>query len=63
MFHEFSLHLVAAVPNALFLEYVPWWDVLFEGGPQPVEGAIVPPTGPGTGLRFNRDAIKDYRVK
>ena len=62
VFHEISIHLLAAVPSALFLEYVPWWEVLFRDTPKLVEGGMRPPDGPGLGLAFDTDAIERFRV-
>ena len=61
VFHEISVHLLAAVPTALFLEYVPWWDVLFVETPKLVDGGMRPPEAPGLGLAFDPDAIERYR--
>ena len=35
---EISVHLVAAVPNGLTVEYMPWSGKLFREVPQPVNG-------------------------
>ena len=62
VFHEISIHLLAAVPTALFLEYVPWWEVLFVETPRLVDGGMRPPSGPGLGLVFNTDATERFRI-
>ena len=62
VFHEISIHLLAAVPTALFLEYVPWWEVLFVETPRLVDGGMRPPPGPGLGLAFNADATERFRI-
>ncbi len=58
VFHEISVHLAAAAPNTLFLEYVPWWEALFEDPIEITNGTIRPPDKPGLGLCFNRATIE-----
>jgi L-alanine-DL-glutamate epimerase-like enolase superfamily enzyme len=57
---EISVHLVAAVPNGLTVEYMPWSSRLFEEVPQPVKGELTVWDRPGLGLKFDRDALKRY---
>ena len=52
---EIHVHLVAAVPNGLTVEYMPWSFKLFEEVPVPVNGQLAVPTKPGLGLEFCRD--------
>jgi len=52
---EIHVHLVAAVPNGLTVEYMPWSFKLFEEVPLPVNGELIVPTKPGLGLSFSRD--------
>jgi L-talarate/galactarate dehydratase len=57
---EISVHLVAAVPNGLTVEYMPWSARLFKEVPQPVNGELTVPEKPGLGLEFDRDVLKRY---
>jgi L-alanine-DL-glutamate epimerase-like enolase superfamily enzyme len=57
---EISVHLVAAIPHGLTVEYMPWSAPLFEEVPVPVNGELAVPDKPGLGLTFNRDVIKRY---
>jgi len=57
---EVHVHLIAAVPNGLTVEYMPWLRRLFQTVPTPVKGELVLPTAPGLGLSFDRDAIKKF---
>ena len=59
---EISVHLVAAVPNGLTVEYMPWSARMFKEVPQPVNGELTVPEKPGLGLEFDRDALKRYGV-
>jgi L-alanine-DL-glutamate epimerase-like enolase superfamily enzyme len=52
---EIHVHLVAAAPNGLTVEYMPWSFGLFEEVPVPVNGELAVPTKPGLGLEFRRD--------
>jgi len=64
LFTEVSVHLLAACPNALIVEHMPgWWDDLFDGGPQIVDGRIRPPQEPGLGCRFSERARRQFAVR
>src|SRR6266404_645805 len=59
---EIHVHLVAAVPNGLTVEYMPWTLRLYEETP-PIEGGqLVVPKKPGLGLAFDQAALKRYQV-
>jgi L-alanine-DL-glutamate epimerase-like enolase superfamily enzyme len=59
---EIHVHLVAAIPNGLTVEYMPWTLRLWEETP-PIEGGqLVVPTKPGLGLAFDQGALKRYQV-
>lgn len=59
---EIHVHLVAAIPNGLTVEYMPWSESLFEEVPEPVKGELTVPQKPGLGLNFDRDTIRRYGV-
>jgi len=59
---EIHVQLVAAIPNGLTVEYMPWTLKLFEETPALVDGQLVVPNKPGLGLKFSQDAIKQYEV-
>jgi L-alanine-DL-glutamate epimerase-like enolase superfamily enzyme len=59
---EVHVQLVAAVPNGLTVEYMPWTLRLFEETPELVDGDIVVPDKPGLGLKFSEAAIRDYQL-
>ncbi len=60
---EIHVHLIAAIPNGLTVEYMPWSLRLFEETPKLEKGELVVPTKPGLGLAFDQTAIKTYEVK
>jgi len=57
---EISVHLVAAAPNGLTVEYMPWSSRLFKEVPQPVNGELTVPMKPGLGLEFDSAALERY---
>ena len=59
---EIHVQLVAAIPNGLTVEYMPWTLKLFEETPVLEDGNLVVPNRPGLGLKFSEDAIKQYEV-
>jgi L-alanine-DL-glutamate epimerase-like enolase superfamily enzyme len=59
---EIHVHLVAAIPHGLTIEYMPWSLRLFEETPALVDGQLVVPDKPGLGLAFNQDTFKQYQV-
>ena len=60
---EIHVHLIAAVPNGLTVEYMPWSLKLYEEAPMMERGELVVPRKPGLGLRFDRDVLKRYEVR
>jgi L-alanine-DL-glutamate epimerase-like enolase superfamily enzyme len=59
---EIHVHLVAAAPNGLTVEYMPWSLRLFEETPAIEQGQLVVPAKPGLGLAFDRKALERYRA-
>ena len=49
---EIHVHLVAAVPNGLIVEYMPWTWRLFDNPPKPENGELKVPTEAGLGLKI-----------
>ena len=60
---EIQVHLIAAIPNGLTVEYMPWTLRLWEETPAIENGQLLVPPKPGLGLEFSRDAIKRYEVR
>jgi L-alanine-DL-glutamate epimerase-like enolase superfamily enzyme len=59
---EIHVHLVAAIPNGLTVEYMPWTLGLFEETPRIEAGHLVVPQAPGLGLAFAAAAVERYAV-
>jgi len=63
LFHEMNLALLAAVPNAIVLEYAPWFEAIYrERLELNTEGHAVVPDTPGWGFSFDPAAVKRYRA-
>jgi len=60
---EIQVHLMAAIPNGLTVEYMPWTLQLWEETPAIEDGQLVVPPKPGLGLEFGQDAIKRYEIR
>jgi L-alanine-DL-glutamate epimerase-like enolase superfamily enzyme len=59
---ELHVHLIAAIPNGLTVEYMPWTLRLWEETPKLENGQLVVPAKPGLGLTFDQAALKRYQV-
>ena len=59
---EIHCHLIAAVPNGLVVEYMPWTWRLFDDPPMPVNGEMTVPTGAGLGMKFAADLFEKYGI-
>ena len=57
---EIHVHLIAAIPNGLTVEYMPWTFGIFEEVPVPIKGELAVPHKPGLGLKFDEAALKRY---
>lgn len=63
LFPEASAHLLAATPTSHWLEYVDWANAILAEPLRIVNGAAIIPERPGTGVSWNEDAVKRYRMK
>ena len=59
---EILVHLVAACPNGLTVEYMPWMLALYEETPAVENGEMVLPDKPGLGLKFDEKVIEAFTV-
>ena len=59
---EFHAHLVAAIPNGLTVEYMPWMGKLFQEVAPIEAGEIVLSDAPGFGLAFDEKALRKFSV-
>ena len=57
---EVQAHTVAAAPNGLTVEHMPWTFAMFEQEPIVEDGEIVLSSAPGLGLSFDAKALDRY---
>ncbi|NGM86260.1 mandelate racemase [Parapusillimonas sp. SGNA-6] len=62
LFPEISIHLLAATPNAHWLEDVSWADPLLKEPLTAVDGVVTPPDRPGLGLEWSEAEVKRWAV-
>ena len=62
LYKQIDVHLLAAIPNGLFLEYFPWIDDLLIHPLEVENGTARVPTRPGLSLEFKPEAIREYKV-
>lgn len=61
LFTQMSLPLAAAMPNAIYVEYMPWFSPLYkEQLILDANGEVPVPTEPGWGFQFDQKAIARY---
>jgi L-alanine-DL-glutamate epimerase-like enolase superfamily enzyme len=60
---ELHLPLVAAIPNGLFVEYIPSLDRILEQPLKLEDGCFRPSQEPGLGIKWSKDKLDRYRVK
>lgn len=58
---ELHVHLACAVPNALFVEHIPFLDRFVQEPLVPRDGVFVPPERPGHGVAFVEEKVAPYR--
>lgn len=62
--HPFvHMHVLASVRTGAWVEYMPWWDVLFTNPPQPIDGAFHLSDAPGLGLELDEAALRRFAVQ
>jgi L-talarate/galactarate dehydratase len=59
---EILVHMIAACPNGLTVEYMPWMVALYEETPVIDNGELILPTTPGLGLKFDEKAIASFKA-
>ena len=57
---EFHAQLIAAIPNGLTVEYMPWMLKLFDEPPAVEKGDMILPDKPGFGLTFAAEALRRF---
>jgi mandelate racemase len=62
LFPELSAHLLAVTPTAHWLEYVDWAAPILEEPARLERGHVLIGDRPGTGIRWNEDAVARYAL-
>lgn len=60
LFTELSTHLLAAIPNASWLEYMGWHDHLWVEPLLPENGMMAPPDRPGHGMDLKPELFREF---
>ena len=55
---EYQVHTIAAIPNGLTVEYMPWTLRCYKEVPVPKNGMLTVPDKPGLGLEFDPKVVK-----
>ena len=63
LYPEVSAHLLAATPTAHWLEYVDWGEVFIVNSIRFSNGSAEVPTGAGTGVFWDEDAVACYALE
>src|SRR5712691_6203837 len=59
---EMLVHVIAASPTGLTVEYMPWMLALYEETPTIENGELVLPVKPGLGLKFDEKVIARFKA-
>jgi L-alanine-DL-glutamate epimerase-like enolase superfamily enzyme len=60
---QLNVHLAAAIPNALMIEYIPWILKIFVNPVQFVDGYLRVPQEPGAGTEIRQEALERFRIE
>jgi L-talarate/galactarate dehydratase len=59
---EVAAHVIAALPNGLTVEYLPWAQPIFREVPPIEDGKLVLPEQPGLGLELVPEALEKFAL-
>lgn len=62
LFPEISAHLLAVTPTRHWLEYVDWANAILAEPLIVKDSHVIAPSTPGTGVRWNEEAVARYEV-
>ena len=59
---EIQVHLAAAIPNGIFIEYIPQLGQVLQEELALQDGYFAPPPRPGHGILFDWQKLEKFRV-
>lgn len=62
LFPELNVHVLASIPNGLWIEQMGLLDDLWVEPPAVADGMITAPERPGHGLAFKPEVLRDHRI-
>jgi L-alanine-DL-glutamate epimerase-like enolase superfamily enzyme len=62
LFPELNVHLLASIPNGLWIEHMGLLDDLWVNPPAIADGMITAPELPGHGLAFKPEVLREFRI-
>ena len=60
LYPEFSRHLLAVTPSAHWLEFVDWASPILQDPVQVIDGQVIAPHTPGSGLEWNEESVSRF---
>ena len=60
---DISFHLVGAIPNGIYCEYMPNYDKIYKNPPEVKDGFVEIPKVPGIGWEIDPQAFKKFEFK
>ncbi|MBN2060357.1 MAG: mandelate racemase/muconate lactonizing enzyme family protein [Deltaproteobacteria bacterium] len=61
--HDVSVHIIAGLSNGHMVEYMPWWDEIYQEPPRVIDGHFEISEKPGLGLELDRTVINKYKLR
>jgi mandelate racemase len=63
LYPEISAHLMRVTPSAHWLEWVDWANPILAEPIEPMNGEVVAPNRPGSGIDWDEDGVRKYAVE
>ena len=63
IFTEQSLSIAGSTANCIYLEHMPWFEILYRERMQLTNGRMMMPEGHGLGFTFDHDTVDRLRIK
>jgi mandelate racemase len=63
LYPEISAHLMRVTPSAHWLEWVDWANPILAEPLEPMNGEVVAPNRPGSGIDWDEDGVRKYAIE